>query len=462
MNGKNIRKRFYSRELTLKALYLRDIHQKLEESQLMSLTRTEKIEKIPPFGQQLIYGCLEKLEMLDDVIQKVATNWRLDRMPTIDRNILRIGTYELLCCPDTPPKVAINEAIELSKNYSTEDSPNFINGVLDKVYTEFAPSSRTKEPDCETSRAPDTGQINAFTDQKKLSPDPDKRADMHLHSDASDGELSPRKLVEAAKKHGLDALSITDHDSIDGVEVAVSAGEKEGILVVPGVEMSAYTPGPDGEREFELHILGYFIDFHNEDLVEELKRLRKIRIERIRKIAARLNECGIEIEAERIIKENYSTVGRLHVALKLVEMGVCKDVEDAFNKFLGSDGPAYVPKDKLTVSRTIELIHKAGGCAVLAHPGLDNGTPDLIEDLTEEGIDGIEVHYPEHDSDTEALWMRVAQEKGLIVTGGSDFHGDAAAQITIGQETVSFAEISSLLERSKQYGPNKQSLEIER
>ncbi len=453
MNSRKVKKRSLGRQFALKALYSRDIHDNLDEKLLSSLARTENLHKIPDFGRQLIDGCLEHLNQLDEIIQAVAANWRLDRMPNIDRNILRIGTYELIYCLETPPKVAINEAIELSKTFSTEDSPNFINGVLDKVYTKYALPLRTGRGGANDPDQTEPATSPPVPTKQQLPPDPARRADLHLHSNASDGNLSPAAVVEEAKRCKIDAISITDHDSIDGVAEALQAGNEAGIPVVPGVEMSAYIHGPEGreDEEYELHILGYFIDIFNNNLIEQLQKLRDVRVERVRHIAAKLGTCGIDIEVERIINERSSAVGRLHVALELIDQGVCKNVEDAFDRFLGTGKPAYVPKTKLTVPRTVEMIHQAGGCAVLAHPAYAEGVENIMDELKAAGLDGIEVHYPGHNARTEAFWMKIAQKNDLVITGGSDFHGNAANDVQLGQETVSFVEVHKLLVRAEKY-----------
>jgi len=445
MSRKNIGKRSLGRQTALKALYSREVRGKLEGADLIELVRTEGLEEMPKFGRELVNGCLECMEELDEIIQKVATNWRLGRMPNIDRNILRIAVYELMHCPDTPPKVAINEAIELSKIFSTEDSPNFINGVLDKIYNEFV-LPRETAGECEARE-----EAVPFSSKPEVYPDPDKLADLHMHSDASDGDLSPARVVEVANQNGLAAISLTDHDSVDGVERAVRAGEEMGITVVPGVEMSAYIYDPRGEKEFELHILGYFIDIRNDSLIRELQRLREIRVKRIRVIAEKLADCGVDIDVEKIIEERYSTVGRLQVALEIIEQGYCKDIEEVFNTYLGDGKPADIPKEKLSAAYTIELIHKAGGCAVLAHPGLAPGVEAVMGDLENAGLDGIEVHYTGHEAKDAAFWMDIARKKNMVISGGSDYHGNASGGVQPGLETVSLVEVHNLLERSKKY-----------
>ncbi len=450
MKRKKVRKRSLGREFALKSLYLRDIYSgKLSERQIELVAQTENLHSPPAFGKELIEGCLRDIEKIDDVIQQVATNWRLDRMPNLDRNILRIGTYELLNCPETPPKVVINEAIELAKTYGTEDSPNFINGVLDKVYTHFSENI----PVSNSKVVKDTNKSH-FSPPKldlNIHPNPELKADLHLHSDASDGKLPPYEVIQRAKKLGLSAVSVTDHDSVDGVEKAVEAGEINDMFVIPGVEMSAYLYNKSGNTEYEMHILGYFIDINCPVLQEKLQWLRDIRVQRVRKIADKLAQCDILIDAEKIISENYSTVGRLHVALELIDMGVCKTVNEVFDTYLGTGKPAYIPKEKLSAENTIDFLHQAGGCAVLAHPGIEKGTVEIVDELIKAGLDGVEVHYPEHDAETEAYWMGFAQENDLIITGGSDFHGEGTNNVEIGQDGITFVEVCQLLDRANNY-----------
>ncbi len=445
-------KRTRGREMALKALYASEFRSDPADVRPDSLAGTGEDRDMSEFARRLIEGCMGHLTEIDEIIQKVATNWRVDRMPNLDRNILRLATYELLYCQDTPPKVVINEAIELSKLYGTEGSPNFINGVLDKIYTDFSMTLKTKLKCNAVGGEPGRSSSRYVLKAPPTPPDPQKRADLHLHSNASDGELSPGAVVKEAGRCGLDAISLTDHDCIDGVEEAVRAGEDAGIYVVPGVEMSAYIHDTIGDKEYELHILGYYIDIFNEKLVEELEKLQKVRLFRVRRIAEKLAGCGIDIDVEEIIEEKNNTVGRLHVALKLIEMGVCGSVDEVFSKFLGDGMPAFVPKEKTSARHTIDMIHQAGGCAVLAHPGLAKGVEGVIDHLEDAGLDGIEVHYTGHKAEDAAFWLDVARRRNMVITGGSDFHGNPSGGAGPGAEAVSLVEVHGLFECSRRYG----------
>ena len=366
-------------------------------------------------------------------------------MPIVDRNILRLGTYELMFSLSTPPKVAINEAIELAKKYSTENSATFVNGVLDRIYTLYAsplrkPSDQPEaEPICRLSLLPTDG----------FWPDPLKRVDLHIHSNASDGSLEPEELVTRAVKAGLAAIAIADHDIVDGVERAVRAAQGTGLIVVPAVELTAYIKGDRPDQYYEMHLIGMFVEASDPDFVAELKRLQRIRVERVEKIGEKLRGMGLSFDSAEVLRRaGAGSVGRVHVAMEMVRQGACASIREAFDGYIGADKPAYVPKERLTPAQAIRLIHDAGGAAVLAHPGFSDRIADMLEELQEAGLDGIEVHYPGHSPADEARWLDAARELDLAVSGGSDFHGEAKPETDIGQETVSMIEVCELLDRA--------------
>jgi hypothetical protein len=289
-----------------------------------------------------------------------------------------------------------------------------------------------------------------MTKIQNIVADPLAKADLHVHSTASDGSLAPLDLLHRARAQGLRAIAITDHDSIDAVAEATIEAQKMDIYLVPAVELTSYTHPEDEKRQHELHILGYFINADDIEFKEELTRLRRIRTERVYKIAAALDTIGIDIDAETIIQNTNGSVGRVHVAQELMRKGICSSLPEAFQKYIGAGKPAYVPKEQLTPKVAIQLIHNAGGCAVIAHPGVTEGLDDTWEELVEAGIDGIEVHYPAHSPEEEAKWLDMARRLDLLVTGGSDFHGEARPDVEIGQETVSMVEVHNLLERANE------------
>jgi predicted metal-dependent phosphoesterase TrpH len=243
------------------------------------------------------------------------------------------------------------------------------------------------------------------------------RIDLHTHTTASDGYLSPEALVRGARTAGIQILGVTDHDTVDAVpEVAAHAGPA-GIVVVPGVELSAYW------RRVELHILGYFLDPGNSTLASFLASTRAARLERLHAMISRLWRLGIAVSAADVVAEaRHGTVGRPHLARVLVRQGVVDSVDAAFDRYLATDKPAYVPRPDVSVRDAIGVIHEAGGMASLAHPGLHE-RDDALPDLLAAGLDAIEVYHPNHVPHKTARYRRLAASRGLFVTGGSDFHG---------------------------------------
>jgi len=418
-----LRKETRARELTLQALYQHDLVEDRTLEQLLSFCARTAPDDVMPLASRLLQGCIEHQSTLDKLIGRTAENWKLERMAVSDRNILRLAVYEVLFRPETPPKVAINEAIELAKRYSTENSPTFVNGVLDRIYS--------------------THVVD------RIQPDPEARADLHVHSTASDGSVPPSELPAMAARAGLAAMALTDHDTLEGVEAAAEAGRESSVIVVPGIEVTGYAAAPDGEDEVEIHILGLYVDVADKGLAGRLEEIRATRVERVRNIAARLRELGADVSADDILaRAGGESVGRVHVAQELVERGVCRDLTEAFDRYLARGNPAYVPKEHLTTAEAISLVHLAGGCAVLAHPGLLPHMEMYLPDLVEAGLDALEVHYPRHSANQEKELMDLAETYDLLVSGGSDFHGDAKPDISLGQETVSFIELHKLQQRA--------------
>jgi predicted metal-dependent phosphoesterase TrpH len=256
--------------------------------------------------------------------------------------------------------------------------------------------------------------------------------DLHLHTTASDGVMSPSEIVRYAKAKGLQAIAITDHDTIEGLEEGLSEGEKIGFEVIPGVEISAeHSPG-------SMHLLGFFIDNHHPFLNERLEYLQKARTERNPKIVEKLNRLGIKITYEEVLKASGGgQVGRPHFAQVLLEKKYVKNFQDAFDRFLKKGAPAYVDKFRFTAKEALHFINGAKGVAVLAHPNTLNmdgysELEDLVLQLTEEGLKGIEVYYPEHSALKVAQYKTLAQRYGLLMTGGTDYHGIEKNGLDIG------------------------------
>jgi len=260
--------------------------------------------------------------------------------------------------------------------------------------------------------------------------------DLHVHSMFSDGTFTPRRIVELARERELSTIALTDHDTIAGLDEAASAGDELGVEIVPGIEFSSVYQGNG------VHVLCYYMDVENADLVEELHRLRDDRRLRGEGMVRKLQDLGYPITFERVneIAEGGNIV-RPHVAQALVEAGVVPTVKDAFTEeFIGSGGRAYVEKHALDPLDALRLIHSAGGVCVLAHPGTFRETspvpPELITELAQAGLDGIEVSHPEHTPEVEAEYIATAERLGLLWTGSSDCHGDRYDPVRLGMRTT--------------------------
>lgn len=248
------------------------------------------------------------------------------------------------------------------------------------------------------------------------------RADLHTHTLASDGTCTPDENVRLAKEAGMHTVAITDHDTVAGIREAVTAGEKYDIQVIAGVEISSVGIGQD------IHILGYFVPYENEEFEAELKKLRGSRHERQVLMINKLNELGINITLEKVYQRKAGkegtdkNIGRPHIAEELMEMGLVSSMEEAFEKYLGKGGLAYICTPRISPQEAIKLIRRFGGVSVLAHPGLyDNN--DYVEELIVYGLDGIEVYHPDNSEENRQHYLKLADDYGLVVTGGSDFHG---------------------------------------
>lgn len=242
--------------------------------------------------------------------------------------------------------------------------------------------------------------------------------DLHCHTTSSDGLFTPRELVQAASKLGLKAIGITDHDTISGWDEALEAGEEYGVEILRGVELNTEWQG------IEVHILGYEPTPESGRFQEELRKLRDDRSKRIMKILDRLHDLNIEITTEEIKKVAHGeSVGRPHVAQVLMQRGYVNTIKEAFDKYIGLGAPAYVPRLKLTPEEGIKLIRAAGGVAVLAHPGIYE-LGSRISPWIKAGLQGLEVSHSEHTPADERYYRALAKQYQLIMTGGSDFHGE--------------------------------------
>ena len=256
--------------------------------------------------------------------------------------------------------------------------------------------------------------------------------DLHMHSTASDGLLAPAAVVAAARAAGLAAIALTDHDTLEGVPEARAAGERLGLRVVAGVELSAH----EGDRE--LHVLGLHLT-RISALEERLIALRATRRTRAAQIVEKLRALGFPIELDAVWREaGEGAVGRPHVARVLIANGWAKDHRDAFDRLIGSGRPAYVPKQRLPLPEAVQMLRDAGGLAIIAHPGSD-GSRSRLEMLKRIGFDGVEVRHPSHSVEDVARLGTLAEYLGLVPSGGSDWHGASDGPRTIGNMRVPYA-----------------------
>jgi 3',5'-nucleoside bisphosphate phosphatase len=260
--------------------------------------------------------------------------------------------------------------------------------------------------------------------------------DLHTHSTASDGTDTPSELVARASALGLEAIALTDHDTVEGVAEAIAAGKEIGVEVVSGIELSI-EDGPD--RRF--HLLSYFFDPHDQRLGDILLRVRQWRDDRNTLIIGRAQAAGIDLTIDDVRAEagpEAHVLGRPHFAAALVKKGLATSIQDAFDKYLAAGRPLNEPKPSLSSKQAAELIHGAGGVTVFAHPGLvrwaDFGHLKhyLSELKQEDAIDGLECYYPRHSADQNKNYLEIADELGLLVTGGSDYHGNNKPDIRLG------------------------------
>jgi predicted metal-dependent phosphoesterase TrpH len=246
------------------------------------------------------------------------------------------------------------------------------------------------------------------------------KADFHNHSTASDGKLTPTQLVDLAAGNGVRILALTDHDSTEGIaEARAAAAKHEGFFLLPGVEISTDIEGD------EVHVLGYFSDeqLKNEDLQAELARFRAGRFERGKQMVEKLNALGKPISWERVLEiAGEASVGRPHVARALLEAGHVSSIPEAFELYIGRDGPAYAERPKMTPAQAVETLHRYGAPAVMAHPSYTKSADVVLPELAEHGLNGMEVYYRDYNEETVARLAAQAKKLGILPLGGSDYH----------------------------------------
>ncbi len=271
---------------------------------------------------------------------------------------------------------------------------------------------------------------------------PDRRADLHIHTYYSDSTMSPQNVVREAKKALLSCISITDHDTIDGVAEAVSEAKKFDIEVLAGIELSSEY----GKKD--VHILGYGFALKKSPLVMKLQEMQQARRERMKKMVAKLNSLGFgDIHFEDVASRTKSdAVGRLHLAQLLVEKRVVPDLDTAFSRYLGEGAPVYFSKFKQTPVEAIKLIKDSGGAAVMAHPML-TARDEIIPELVRAGLDGLEAYYPNCSMVVANYYVGLAKKYKLLITGGSDSHGAGKKNTYIGKGYVPYEHVEELKRR---------------
>jgi predicted metal-dependent phosphoesterase TrpH len=280
--------------------------------------------------------------------------------------------------------------------------------------------------------------------------------DLHLHTHFSDGTWLPEELVAQAARLGLTAIALTDHDTVEGCAPTAAACETAGLEFISGTELTAEQDG------HEIHILGYLFETSHPIMLAELAKFQHVRQERIREMVSRLNRLNVPLKVESVFAlANCRSPGRPHVARALVEARLCGNLDEAFERFLKKHRPAWVPKFKMSAAEAIALIHRAGGVAVMAHPGL-NRTDDVIPAMVEAGMDGIECFHTKHSTSMVEHYLELADRFHLLVTGGSDCHGLSKGAPLVGTVKVPYQHVERLkaraAERKKETIPSKGSL----
>ncbi len=278
-----------------------------------------------------------------------------------------------------------------------------------------------------------------------------KTVDLHTHSTASDGTYTPSELIDYAHEKGLSAIALTDHDTVDGLSEALERGEKYPDLeVIPGIEYSTVRNGKD------VHVVGLYINYTDENYKKSLQSFIDSRIERNRKMCQKLTDAGMPITYEELVEENPGAViTRAHFGRLLLKKGYTTSVKEAFDRFIGDHCPCYVPREKITPQMAIEQILLAGGVPVLAHPVLyglgRDAMNQLVSEVADAGVVGIEAIYGTYTPQDERDMKALAEKYKLLISGGSDFHGDNKPHIDLGVGTGKMVIPYEVLEKIKEY-----------
>jgi len=265
-----------------------------------------------------------------------------------------------------------------------------------------------------------------------------KFADLHLHTQFSDGTFTPEELVRYAQKAGLACIAVTDHDTVEACARAAAACAAVRMEFIPGAELTAE------HEDIEVHVLGYFLDTENRTLLGRIAQFQTVRQQRIHEMVALLNRLGVPLKVEAVFAlANCKSPGRPHVARALVKEQLIGSLDEAFERYLKKGRPAWVPKTKMSALESVELIHQAGGLAVMAHPGL-NRSDEIIPALVEAGLDGIECFHTKHSTVMSERYLEIAEKHHLLVTGGSDCHGFTKNKPLIGSVKLPYGHVERL------------------
>jgi len=265
-----------------------------------------------------------------------------------------------------------------------------------------------------------------------------KFADLHLHTQFSDGTFTPEELVLYAQKSGLACIAVTDHDTVEACVRAAAACAAVRMEFIPGAELTAE------HEDIEVHVLGYFLDTENRALLGRIAQFQTVRQQRIYEMVAALNKLGVPLKVEAVFAlANCKSPGRPHVARALVKEKLIGSLDEAFERYLKKGRPAWVPKTKMSALESVELIHQAGGLAVMAHPGL-NRSDEIIPALVEAGLDGIECFHTKHSTVMSERYLEIAERHHLLVTGGSDCHGFSKNKPLIGTVKLPYEHVERL------------------
>jgi len=275
------------------------------------------------------------------------------------------------------------------------------------------------------------------------------QADLHIHSTASDGRLTPAEVIKEAAERGLKFIALTDHDTVEGIAPAKAAAKSfPNLKLIPGVEIS--TDIPDGE----VHVLGYFIDYTSRELGTKLDQFRNSRLNRAKGMVAKLDKLGIHLDWQRVEQiAGSSVMGRPHIAQAMLEKGYIDTFKQAFTDYIGRDGPAYVEREKVTPAEAVALITEARGLAVLAHPFTTGDPEAMTAELKSAGLTGLETYYDGYSDEEIEQLAAIAQKHNLITTGGSDFHGIDSSETVIGGIDLPLASVEELIAKARQINP---------